>query len=327
MRLITILYFLLLAYIIAALLFWAHSLNKQSTIIYEHEIKELERKNNLVPNISYQKSLDEINHRYNMRKTQYIGEGATFLIVILIGASIVYSSVRGNDRLNKQQHNFILSITHEFKSPIAAVKLNLETLKRRNLPPDLQEKLINSSLKEAERLDDLSNNLLLASRLESKKFIADYEKVNISEVVLDSVKIYQQRHSARVFNLKIEEQCFSLSDYFMWKLAVNNLLENAIKYSPDQSPISITLYKKDQSINLYIADQGQGINDEEKSKIFKQFYRVGNELARTTKGTGLGLYLTSKIIEEFKGSIIVKDNVPNGTIFEVIVPEYYAEEV
>lgn len=326
MRLITILYFLLLAYIIAALVFWGHSLNRQSTIIFQHEMRELERRNYLIPNVTYQESLEKIHQRYNMRKTQYIGEGATFLIIILIGAGIVYSSVRGNNKLTTQQHNFILSITHELKSPIAAVKLNLETLMKRDLPAEVQNKLINSSLKEADRLDDLSSNLLLASRLESKNFITDYEKVNVSKVVQESVKLYQNRHNVRNFLIDIEENCYSLSDYFMWKLAVNNLLENAIKYSPPEAPITVTLYKKDQHLSLYIADEGQGIHDEEKSKIFQQFYRVGNELARTTKGTGLGLYLSSKIIEEFKGSIIVKDNHPKGTIFEINVPEYYAEE-
>lgn len=322
MRLITILYFLLLAYVIAALVFWGHSLNKQSAIIYEHEVRELERRN-LILNVNYQENLEEIQQRYNMRKAQYLGEGATFLIIILIGASVVYSSVRGNDKVSKQQHNFILSITHELKSPIAAIKLNLETMNRRSLSPELQSKLLNSSLKEADRLDDLSSNLLLASRFENKSFTASYEKVNISKVLEESVKLYQNRHDNE-FITHIEEECFCLSDQFMWKLAINNLLENAIKYSPKDKAIEITLYTKDQVINLYVADQGIGINDEEKKKIFKQFYRVGSEISRTTKGTGLGLYLTSKIIEEFNGSIMVKNNTPSGTIFEINVPEYHA---
>ncbi|HZH88273.1 MAG TPA: HAMP domain-containing sensor histidine kinase [Chitinophagaceae bacterium] len=322
MRLITILYFLLLAYVIAALVFWGHSLNKQSAIIYEHEVRELERRS-LILNVNYQENLEEIQQRYNMRKAQYIGEGATFLIIILIGASIVYSSVRGNDKVSKQQHNFILSITHELKSPIAAIKLNLETMNRRALSPDLQNKLLNSSLKEADRLDDLSSNLLLASRFENKSFTANYEKVNISKVLEESVKLYQNRHDNE-FITHIEEECFCLSDQFMWKLAINNLLENAIKYSPKNKAIEVTLYTKDQVINLYIADQGIGIDDEEKKKIFKQFYRVGSEISRTTKGTGLGLYLTSKIIEEFNGSIMVRNNMPTGTIFEINVPEYHS---
>jgi len=323
MRLITISYSLLLAYIIAAFVFWGHSLNKQSKIIYQHEIKELERRSYLIPEKSYQDELNQIQQRYNMRKTQYLGEGAVILIVILISAGAVFSSIRGNNKLAKQQHNFILSITHELKSPISAVKLNLETILKRELPREIQNKLVKSSLKEAERLDDLSSNLLLASRLENKKFISENEKVNISQVLKEAVNMYENRHKRKI-TAAIEEDCYCLSDALLWKLTIHNLLENAIKYSPKNSEIKVTLYQKDENIYLYIADQGDGILDEEKKKIFQQFYRVGNELSRNTKGTGLGLYLTAKIIEQFKGSILVKDNNPKGTIFEIAVPEYYS---
>lgn len=322
MRLAIIIYFFLLTYVIAALFFWGHNLNKQSKIIYANELKELERRHFILPTSSYQEEMNKIQQDYNMRKTQYIGEGVVFLVVILIGAGIVYSSLRGQDKLNRQQHNFILSISHELKSPIAAIKLNLETLNRRKLSPEIQEKLINGSLKEAERLDDLSSNLLIASRLENRNAKTEYEKVNVSEVLEEAVSTYITRHG-RIINTDIEEDCFCLSDHFLWKLAFNNLLENAIKYSPKEEAIDISLYKKDNNLAIAVADRGQGIPDEEKKRIFEQFYRVGNELSRKTKGTGLGLYLTSKIMEQFKGSISVKDNNPHGTIFEMEVPEYY----
>jgi len=108
-----------------------------------------------------------------------------------------------------------------------------------------------------------------------------------------------------------------LGDALLLQLLVNNLIENALKYSPKEGVITVTLERKGRSVSLAVADQGQGIPDDEKKKIFDKFYRTGQEATRRTKGTGLGLYLCRKIAEDHDATLKVADNSPVGSIFTV----------
>ncbi|MCY7409311.1 MAG: sensor histidine kinase [Chitinophagales bacterium] len=102
---------------------------------------------------------------------------------------------------------------------------------------------------------------------------------------------------------------------------ITNLIENAIKYSTDQSKIRIDLKEVNEKVVLKIADDGLGIPDSEKKKVFQKFYRIGQEETRKTKGTGLGLFIVEKIMALHKGNVSVSDNLPRGSIFEVTLPK------
>lgn len=320
MRFLSVIYLLLLLYIIAAIGFWGQELDKQSEKVYQYELRALQEHVDSVDQYQlYRDKLKVIDAELNARKRQYTGEGAAFLIVILLGAGIVYSTIRSRNRLAQQQTNFILSITHELKSPIASVKLNLQTLNRRKLPEETQQNLIERSVAEANRLDDLCNNLLLASQMEDRRFEPGSERINFTTLVHDAVSLMKTRTKAE-FETQLAEDCFTFGDALLWRLVVSNLLENAVKYGISDKAIAIDLNQQDDQLILQIKDWGIGIADEEKSKIFKKFYRVGNEKTRKTKGTGLGLYLTAKIIHQFNGTISVSDNQPNGSIFEISLP-------
>lgn len=106
----------------------------------------------------------------------------------------------------------------------------------------------------------------------------------------------------------------------MLQMAINNLLENAVKYTAPDKPIQVKINTRHHTAYIQIADQGMGIPDEEKKKIFNKFYRVGSEESRKTKGTGLGLYITCKIVSQHRGKITVKDNQPTGSVFEICLP-------
>jgi two-component system sensor histidine kinase CiaH len=106
-------------------------------------------------------------------------------------------------------------------------------------------------------------------------------------------------------------------DPLLLEILVNNLLENAVKYSPTSSVIYVSLSQKQHQVILKVADEGPGIPDNEKKKVFDRFYRIGNEQVRTTKGTGLGLYLCKKIAADHKADIGVTNNTPTGSIFAV----------
>lgn len=320
MRFISVIYILLLVYIIAAIAFWGHTLDQQSQTIYRSEIKALQEHVDSVNEYeAYRAQKKEIDNRLNVRKRQYAGEGAAFLLVILIGAGIVYSTIQSRNRLSQQQSNFILSITHELKSPIAAVKLNLQTLNKRQLDEITQKKLIERSVTEADRLDDLCNNLLLASKMEDRHFEPGSEPLNLSALVREAAALMETRKKIQ-FDISIEKDCRVNGDALLWQLVVSNLLENAVKYGASEQNIAVILTQQEDQVHLQIKDFGQGIPDEEKPKIFKKFYRVGNENARKTKGTGLGLYLIAKIVNQFKGSISVRDNEPHGSVFDIVIP-------
>ena len=320
MRFFTTVHILLLAYIIAALLFWGFSLQNQN--IHEYEMNKIILSHD-VDSVKhpalYQQRLAEITSKKERGTMQYLGEGITFIIVVLVGAFVVYSSFKRSLRVTRQQNNFMLSVTHELKSPIAGIKLNLQTMERHQLDDDKRKALLNRSINEANRLNDLCTNILLTSQMEGKQYVAAKERINFSQLVEDSIEHYANRYPQR-FEEDIESDCTINGDKLMLQMAFNNLLENAVKYTPSDRPITITLDKKNNCIVLQVADQGQGIADEEKKKIFNKFYRIGNENSRTSKGTGLGLYLTSRILKQHKGKITVKDNHPTGSIFEMSLP-------
>lgn len=320
MKFVNFLYIFIFVYTVAALAFWGHSLNVQSQTIYEHEKRELRNNVDSVLNsVEYKIGDSAIQERFHTRNRQYIGEGLTFLIIILIGAGVVYTALRRTQLLSKQQHNFMLSITHELKSPIAAIKLNLETINKRKLTEEQLHMLLSRSIKETNRLNDLCNNLLLASQLESTRFKTADDRINLTGIVKEEVEQYIDRNT-HSFLLDIKQDCFISGDKLLWKLVVSNLVENACKYSPKDSLVTVKLNKTDdQHWTLQVADRGDGISDEEKGKVFQKFYRVGSEESRHTKGTGLGLYIIAQIVDRHKGNIVVRDNEPRGSIFEITI--------
>jgi len=320
MRFFTTVHLLLLTYVVAALVFWGFSLNEKSHEIYKQGVTILKTEvdSTMYPEM-YNARTQQLQSQLETRKKQYIGEGSTFLLVILIGAAVVYSSFRRSIRLSRQQNNFMLSVTHELKSPIAAMKLNLQTLERHQLDEEKKNLLIDRCVKEANRLNDLCNNMLIASQMEGRQYVPAREELQFDELVKASVKDYTSRYPNR-FTETAADNCRLSGDKLLLQMAINNLLENAVKYTPADTIVSISLKAKGSSCILQIADNGPGIPDAEKAKIFNKFYLIGNEETRKSKGTGLGLYLTSKIVKQHNGKITVTDNTPAGSVFEITLP-------
>ena len=315
----TIAYTLLFFYVIAAILFWGYSLNKQSKIISKLEIEkiELQKINNTV--INYQQALKNIEEKKKRRTKQYIGEGSTFLLIILLSAAIVYIAYYRQRKLSKLQENFMLSVTHELKTPIAGIKLNMQTLEKRKLEESIQAKLIKSSVIETDRLNDLCNNILIATQLENAKNVLYNEEILLNQLLIEIVDEFKNRFNYLQIELNLKTEKIIHGEHTLWKLLISNLIENARKYSPKEEKIIVELYTENNNTKIAVKDQGRGISDDDKSKIFQKFYRVGNENTRTTKGTGLGLFIVKKIVKLYKYDITVKNNKPKGSIFEVII--------
>lgn len=267
---------------------------------------------------AYQLQLARIEKEYKSGKAKYIGEGSIFFILILIGAGFVYRSVRRQLNLQLQQQNFMMAVTHELKTPISVARLNLETLQKYTLEPEKQKRLLQTTLDEVARLNFLTNNILIASQLEGGNYKASDEELDLSALLKDCLQSFRTRFTERQINEEIENDTDIKGDALLLQMLINNLLENALKYSPKNAPVTARLKQYRSGIELQIADGGSGIPDEEKKKIFSKFYRIGNEATRKTQGTGLGLYLCRRIAQSHNADISVTDNTPHGSIFAIV---------
>lgn len=315
----TIAYTLLFVYVIAAILFWGYSLEKQKDVVYQLEKTILEKSKLKISDHQYNDELKSIEEKRIRRTKQYYGEGSTFLLIILLSAGIVYYAYYRQLKLSQLQQNFMLSITHELKTPIAGIKLNMQTMQKRKLDEETNKELIKSSVLETNRLNDLCNNILIATQLENKRKVMFADEINLTNLVKEEIEEFKTRYPTLIINSLFQVDDFNFKgESTLWKVVISNLIENARKYSPCDEPIEIGISKENNNVKLSIKDKGVGISDAEKLKIFQKFYRIGNENTRNSKGTGLGLYIVKKIVTLYKYDISVKNNSPKGSIFEVL---------
>ena len=316
-RIITIIYWLLLLYIVAALVWWFVSLERQNQDLTDLRFNDLNAQKATLEPAKFTAQYLKIEDDSKRNTKKYVAEGITFLILILIGAFFVYRSVRRQFRLQLQQQNFMMAITHELKTPISVAKLNLETLQRYQLDTEKQNKLIRMTLQETSRLDTLINNILVSSQLEGGGYAFSKEELDFSSLFKDCIREAKSRYPERTFAEDINPEIEIAGDPLLLQLMISNLVENAVKYSPKEKPIISKLNKSGNMVELNIIDEGVGIKDDEKAKIFEKFYRTGNESTRKTQGTGLGLYLCRKIAEDHNADITVTNNIPAGTNFAI----------
>src|SRR5687767_3488619 len=261
----TIIYWMLLVYIIAALVWWFISLLQQNTMMRNYKLDKLQVTIDSTRSPAlYNTELDRINEIYKREQTKYYGEGGIFLLLILIGAAFVYRSVRRQFRVQQQQQNFMMAVTHELKTPISVTTLNLETLQKYRLDPEKQQKLIKMTLQETSRLNFLTNNILIASQLEGRGYQSAKEDLDLSALLKDCVQDFRNRYPERSFIELTETDADVKGDPLLLQILINNLLENAIKYSPRESPVTSTLQRVRSNIILRIIDEGPGIAKEEK---------------------------------------------------------------
>ena len=251
-------------------------------------------------------------------KSMIIGEGIFFMIIFIVAAFRLKKTFVREHKMQKQQHNFMLAVTHELKSPLASIKLYIQTILKRDLNKEQQHQFLSNSLKDIERLDDLVENVLIATKLENIRAHFPKERFNLSELILHIANRLQiNACTHQVIKTNVQPEVYVEGDKFALTNVVTNLIENAIKYSPSCAEVNVDLVQKDGQLFFSVRDLGCGIEDEEKKRIFNKFYRVGNESTRTTKGTGLGLFIVKSVLDRHQAQIRVKDNVPTGTIFEV----------
>ena len=312
LKLVSLIYWVFLTYMIAAFIWWYVSLEKQNNEIAAIKFQSIQIND---PSL---KAKTHAIQDFQLRKTkQFIGEGLTILVLFLLGAIYVYRSLKKQLRYADQQQNFMMAVTHELKTPIAISHLNIETLLKRDLDSTQQLKLLEATLKETKRLDSLSTNILLTAQLDMGQYEANKQLVNVSELVRQNIKSFQERYPSRICNTMVEDAMEIQGEPLLIQLLINNLIDNANKYAPVTEPIYIHLQSQQNMIQLIVKDQGPGIAAADKNKVFEKFFRVGAETTRTTKGSGLGLYLCKRITEFHNATIQLTTNTPTGSIFTV----------
>lgn len=258
-----------------------------------------------------------LRERYHRRQKMIFGESLVFVISLFIGFWLINKGYRDIIKNSKNKTNFLLSISHELKSPVASVRLALETLIKRDLEKSKVQKISAGALKENTRLGALIENLLLAAKLE-ESYEINREEVRVEDIILPIVSNEKLKNPSAEIKINIDDKVKLIhTDKFALHTILINLIENALKYSPEIKRVQIQFKAVDNDLLLEVSDQGMGIPKEEKDRIFDKFYRLGAEITRTTKGTGLGLFIISKMVKALGGNIAVKDNDPRGSVFIV----------
>lgn len=317
-------FYVVFAYTMAFSIWWAYLLFAKNEAAFREKIEldKIHFQERYGNNLVYEQTKAYLlqHQKYERQKVMIITEGSVFVILLLLGLLQVRKVFSKEIDLAAQQRNFLLSITHELKSPLAAIKLSLQTMSKRSLEPERSEKLIHNSLSDIDRLESLVENILLAAKIEREEHGLSKTEVNISSLVEDIAKRYTSNKKNVQVTFQIKPNILLETDMLGFTSVVINLIENAIKYSDPGKTVLITLDEDEAYVTLNVIDEGVGIPAEEREKVFQKFYRIGNEETRKTKGTGLGLYIVKRFIEIYDGTIAIASNQPQGTIFKLSLP-------
>ncbi len=300
-----------ITYLIIGITWWGLLLFRETTHSYNLKISAAD-----------DSELPAISEEYRKDRMKIFGEGLFLGFSILAGVYIIYRSANREIRQMKQQGDFLLSVSHELKSPIAAMKLALQTLVRPNLPPATSQKITHSAIKDADRLEQLVQNILLSASLNEKKLELYLESTDITELLKQIIEEFSTKSDSKriVFN----SECEGLScllDRIMIKQATVNILQNAIKYAESGSEIQVHLGTSGEKVNILIRNIGPQIRSEEKHKIFERFYRGNDPVVRKKEGTGIGLYISKEIINAHRGDInIISNGNESATSFIIEIP-------
>jgi len=227
-------------------------------------------------------------------------------------------------QLNRRQSNFVDSVTHELKTPIAALRLYLDTLLMRDLAEDDRREFYETMETELDRLDQLINQLLEVARLDAIGSQTEPEHVDLT-ALLTAAAEQACRHHKR----EIEKVCsFDIAPLtvnarrMLLEMIFGNLIDNAVKYGGEPPSVRVSAMARGRDrIVIRVSDRGVGIPNEQRGQVFQLFFRGSNELQRTRKGTGLGLYIVKTLVGIMKGRITISDGPEGvGSLFEVTLP-------
>jgi two-component system sensor histidine kinase SenX3 len=260
----------------------------------------------------------------NLREVALLVFGVIFFALIITGLILNTIFLVREIRRNEQHDAFLNAVTHELKTPIASIKLYLETLKKHDVDEAKRREFYDVMLADNARLLGTVEQVLQASQVREKQRLEAKTDIDLNAVVEESVYVTNSRYylDEGVIRLSVPSEPVIVNGVREeLQTAIANLIDNAIKYSPDGPKISIKLRKSGKTAELYIKDNGRGLAGGELKRIFTRFYRVANTADQPIKGTGLGLWIVSSIISKHGGDVSAESRgIGRGSTFVMRLP-------
>ena len=246
------------------------------------------------------------------------------VIILACGLFFTLQTVNNELHLSKMKSYFMSTVSHEFKSPLTSIRQIAEMLVHGRVPtPERQLKYYTTILQQSERLSHLIDNILDFSKMEEGQKIFHFEKADITPVIKDIVESFQEVMANAGFHISLtisDNLPDIVYDSEAIEQVMHNLLDNACKYSGDSKNIEVSLLSKGNKIVISVRDYGTGIRKEDQDKIFSRFYRAGEELTQSVKGSGIGLTIVKQLVEAHHGEITVESSPGKGSTFTVRLP-------
>jgi two-component system phosphate regulon sensor histidine kinase PhoR len=269
--------------------------------------------------------ISQLEDEADARINRILWEGGFFLVVLLGGLTVITRTIRHDAELRRRQQNFLAAVSHEFKSPLASIRLAAETLTQRSDADDIQ-RLGNRILADDERLLRMVENLLDTTRLEEGQHRLRPQHVEIGRLVSEIVDSARERASEHDIEIAtdIAPGLAVTADATGLETILSNLIDNSIKAcaAAGGRSIRIQAVHTDGRMQMTVADDGTGFPSDDARMIFEKFYRAGDEMRRATPGTGLGLYIVRRLCELSGAQISAQSDGPGkGAIFTIVWPE------
>ena len=249
------------------------------------------------------------------------------------GAVLVFHDMTELRRLERMRQDFVANVSHELKTPLASIKAYTETLLDWALhDEDVNVRFLNRIEEQAERLNQLILDLLSLARLESGHEVFHHGPLAVAAVVEACIETHIGRAEAKGLVMSLDlgpvlDTMLILADEEAVHQILDNLIDNAIKYTPEGGWIRVTCAVSDDSVAVEVADSGIGIPRDDLPRVFERFYRVDKARSREMGGTGLGLSIVKHVIQSIGGQISVDSRVGEGTRFDVRLPRYHPPHV
>jgi len=268
----------------------------------------------------------------NWREGVLLIFGIIFFALLIAGLVVNTIFLVREIRRNEQHDSFINAVTHELKTPVASIRLHLETLQRRRLPEEQKQEFYRLMLSDADRLTETVEQVLRAGRAGDKKAGREKSEVDFGKLVRECMEAARARHHLPDKTLRYEEASSNRRDLRVrgsaddLRTAVFNVLDNAIKYSGEKVDVRVQLETPDEKrIVLRVRDQGVGIPADDVKRIFRRFYRVTHRSLAHVKGTGLGLFIVKAIAKKHGGKVFAEsDGEGHGTTIVLELPRWAA---
>ncbi len=264
----------------------------------------------------------------NLREVALLVLGVVFFALLITGLVLNTTFLVREIRRNEQQDAFLNAMTHELKTPIASLRLYLETLQTREVTPEKQKEFYGVMLADTDRLLQTVEQVLRAGRARDKRWRMEKTRLDVRVVALECLRLTRTRYNldeaaVRYVDKLTDADAFILGHAEELRVAVMNLLDNAVKYSPTEVRVTLELSPLDATrLAIIVRDQGAGLPRVDLKRIFKRFYRASGRLVATVKGTGLGLFIVYSIVRRHNGRVFAEsEGEGQGSVFTIQLPK------